>query len=270
MGHSAGWGRGARSRAARPGFQAAGVSGGLEGRRRDRRRRDRLRRGGRPLGASPDPQRRCRGARPGLPRRLRCRVDPAAAVNSGNANAATEQGYRDARDARCGCPGARDRAQAGRRRRNGDDRRAARRRGRHRRVGRRSRVSPPRAASSSPARSSPRMRARSAARSGGWRHRLRPGEGSGDDRPGFATMLCFVQTDAEVDPDAILGAALADSMERITVDGQMSTNDTAPPPGERPVRRTAARRPDRRGDAQLASEIVADGEGATRIARPGR
>ena len=45
--------------------------------------------------------------------------------------------------------------------------------------------------------------------------------------PGFATMLCFVQTDAEVDdPDAALRSALAGSMERITVDGQMSTNDT--------------------------------------------
>ena len=87
--------------------------------------------------------------------------------------------------------------------------------------------------------------------------------------PGFATMLCFVQTDAEVaDPDAILGAALADSMERITVDGQMSTNDTAllqasGLSGE-PL-------PDGLIDAvmlQLALEIVADGEGATRIRAP--
>ena len=45
--------------------------------------------------------------------------------------------------------------------------------------------------------------------------------------PGFATMLCFVQTDAEVpDPEAALRAAVAGSFERITVDGQMSTNDT--------------------------------------------
>jgi glutamate N-acetyltransferase / amino-acid N-acetyltransferase len=93
-------------------------------------------------------------------------------------------------------------------------------------------------------------------------------KGAGMIEPGFATMLCFVQTDAEVaDPDAILGAALADSMERITVDGQMSTNDTAllqasGLSGE-PL-------PDGLIDAvmlQLALEIVADGEGATRIAR---
>jgi glutamate N-acetyltransferase/amino-acid N-acetyltransferase len=86
--------------------------------------------------------------------------------------------------------------------------------------------------------------------------------------PGFATMLCFVQTDAEVaDPDAILGAALADSMERITVDGQMSTNDTA-------LLQASGLSGEPLPDGligavmlQLALEIVADGEGATRIAR---
>ena len=52
-------------------------------------------------------------------------------------------------------------------------------------------------------------------------------KGAGMIEPGFATMLCFVQTDAEVaDPDAVLGDAVAGSFERITVDGQMSTNDT--------------------------------------------
>ena len=45
--------------------------------------------------------------------------------------------------------------------------------------------------------------------------------------PGFATMLCFVQTDAVVeDAAAILREAVDGSFERITVDGQMSTNDT--------------------------------------------
>ena len=93
-------------------------------------------------------------------------------------------------------------------------------------------------------------------------------KGAGMIEPGFATMLCFVQTDAAVaDPDAILGTALAGSMERITVDGQMSTNDTAllqasGLSGE-PL-------PDGLIDAvmlQLALAIVADGEGATRVAR---
>ncbi len=52
-------------------------------------------------------------------------------------------------------------------------------------------------------------------------------KGAGMIEPGFATMLCFIQTDAHLpDPDPTLRAAVADSFERITVDGQMSTNDT--------------------------------------------
>ena len=87
-------------------------------------------------------------------------------------------------------------------------------------------------------------------------------KGAGMIEPGFATMLCFVQTDAVVeDPDAALRAAVDASFERITVDGQMSTNDTvllqatgaagAPLPGGPARRRPAAARdrdrPRRRG-----------------------
>lgn len=93
-------------------------------------------------------------------------------------------------------------------------------------------------------------------------------KGAGMMEPGFATMLCFVQTDAVVDdPDAELRSAVAGSFERITVDGQMSTNDTVL------LQATgAAGEPLPAGllDAvllQLALEIVADGEGATRIGR---
>jgi glutamate N-acetyltransferase / amino-acid N-acetyltransferase len=93
-------------------------------------------------------------------------------------------------------------------------------------------------------------------------------KGAGMIQPGFATMLCFVQTDAEVDdPAAALGAALAGSMERITVDGQLSTNDTvllqATGSAGSPL-------PEGLLEAvllQLALEVVADGEGATRVAR---
>jgi glutamate N-acetyltransferase / amino-acid N-acetyltransferase len=93
-------------------------------------------------------------------------------------------------------------------------------------------------------------------------------KGAGMIEPGFATMLCFVQTDAEVpDLDAALRSALADSMERITVDGQMSTNDTvllqATGTAGTPL-------PEGLLEAvllQLALEIVADGEGATRVGR---
>jgi glutamate N-acetyltransferase/amino-acid N-acetyltransferase len=93
-------------------------------------------------------------------------------------------------------------------------------------------------------------------------------KGAGMIQPGFATMLCFVQTDAQIaDPAAALRAATDDSFARITVDGQMSTNDTvllqAGGTAGRPL-------PEGVLDAvlrQLALEIVADGEGATRVAR---
>jgi glutamate N-acetyltransferase/amino-acid N-acetyltransferase len=93
-------------------------------------------------------------------------------------------------------------------------------------------------------------------------------KGAGMTEPGFATMLCFVQTDAVVaDPDSALRAAVAPSFERITVDGQMSTNDTV----LLQATGTSGRElPDGLFEAvllQLALEIVADGEGATRVAR---
>jgi glutamate N-acetyltransferase / amino-acid N-acetyltransferase len=93
-------------------------------------------------------------------------------------------------------------------------------------------------------------------------------KGAGMIQPGFATMLCFAQTDAQVpDPEPALRGAVADSFERITVDGQMSTNDTvllqATGSSDRPL-------PDGLLHAvllQLALEVVADGEGATRAGR---
>src|SRR2546423_7033134 len=51
-------------------------------------------------------------------------------------------------------------------------------------------------------------------------------KGAGMMQPGFATLLCFVQTDAVVtDPEAELRRAVGASFGRITVDGQQSTND---------------------------------------------
>jgi len=93
-------------------------------------------------------------------------------------------------------------------------------------------------------------------------------KGAGMIEPGFATMLCFVQTDAVIDdPDKALRSSLADSMERITVDGQMSTNDTVL---LQATGVSGAAMPQGLLDAvllQLALEIVADGEGATRVGR---
>src|SRR5436305_1254007 len=54
-------------------------------------------------------------------------------------------------------------------------------------------------------------------------------KGAGMIQPGFATLLCFVQTDAALAPetaDLLLGVCVKRSFERISVDGQLSTNDT--------------------------------------------
>jgi glutamate N-acetyltransferase/amino-acid N-acetyltransferase len=55
-------------------------------------------------------------------------------------------------------------------------------------------------------------------------------KGAGMIEPAFATMLCFVQTDAALAPetaDLLLGVCVKRSFDRISVDGQLSTNDTA-------------------------------------------
>jgi glutamate N-acetyltransferase/amino-acid N-acetyltransferase len=93
-------------------------------------------------------------------------------------------------------------------------------------------------------------------------------KGAGMIEPNMATMLCFVQTDAVVeDADALLRAATDASFNRITVDGQMSTNDTvllqASGASGQPL-------PEGLLEAvlmQLAIEIVRDGEGAARTGR---
>lgn len=93
-------------------------------------------------------------------------------------------------------------------------------------------------------------------------------KGAGMIEPGYATMLCFVQTDAVIEsPEPVLRAAVAESFERITVDGQMSTNDTvllqASGTSGLPL-------PEGLLEAvllQLAIEVVRDGEGATRVGR---
>jgi glutamate N-acetyltransferase/amino-acid N-acetyltransferase len=93
-------------------------------------------------------------------------------------------------------------------------------------------------------------------------------KGAGMIEPRMATTLCFVQTDAALaDPAAELRAAVDASFNRITVDGQMSTNDCVL------LQATgAAGKPLPEGFltavlTQLAIEIVRDGEGAARAAR---
>jgi glutamate N-acetyltransferase / amino-acid N-acetyltransferase len=104
-------------------------------------------------------------------------------------------------------------------------------------------------------------------------------KGAGMISPAFATMLCFVQTDAALSADTadlLLGVCLKRSFERISVDGQLSTNDTAilMCSGAGGVAVQAESEDELRfGQAldallrQLALALVHDGEGARRIGR---
>ena len=104
-------------------------------------------------------------------------------------------------------------------------------------------------------------------------------KGGGMISPNFATMLCFVQTDAGLAPetvDLLTGVCVKRSFDRISVDGQLSTNDAVfclangasgvqvePESQDELVLGEAF-------DAllrQLALEIVGDGEGAQRVGR---
>ncbi|HEX8648659.1 MAG TPA: bifunctional glutamate N-acetyltransferase/amino-acid acetyltransferase ArgJ [Thermoleophilaceae bacterium] len=104
-------------------------------------------------------------------------------------------------------------------------------------------------------------------------------KGAGMISPRFATMFCFVQTDARVDPetlDLLTGVCVKRSFDRISVDGQLSTSDTVfvLASGASGVA-IEPETPDELalGEAmdalmrQLAVEIVADGEGSERIGR---
>ena len=104
-------------------------------------------------------------------------------------------------------------------------------------------------------------------------------KGAGMIQPSFATMFCFVQTDARLSAETLellTGVCVKRSFDRISVDGQLSTSDTVfalangasgvavePETSEELALGEAL-------DAvmrQLALEIVADGEGATRVGR---
>ncbi len=104
-------------------------------------------------------------------------------------------------------------------------------------------------------------------------------KGAGMISPSFATMLCFVETDAALEPqtaELLLSVCVQRSFDRASVDGQLSTNDTAILlcSGASGVSVAPASGDELRlGEAldallrQLAIMMVADGEGAKRIAR---
>lgn len=104
-------------------------------------------------------------------------------------------------------------------------------------------------------------------------------KGAGMISPLFATMLCFIETDAALAAetvDLLLGVCVKRSFDRASVDGQLSTNDTAIMicSGSSGVDVAPASEDELRfGEAldallrQLAIMMVADGEGAGRIGR---
>lgn len=104
-------------------------------------------------------------------------------------------------------------------------------------------------------------------------------KGAGMINPSFATMFCFVETDAKLSREAcdlLLGTTVKRSFERISVDGQLSTNDAviliaSGASGLEVAEETADEL--KFGEAldailrELALRVVADGEGAARVAR---
>jgi glutamate N-acetyltransferase / amino-acid N-acetyltransferase len=104
-------------------------------------------------------------------------------------------------------------------------------------------------------------------------------KGAGMISPAFATMLCFAQTDAALAPetaDLLLGVCVKRSFDRISVDGQLSTNDTAilMASGASGVTvQPESEEEGRFGEAldhllrRLALLMVRDGEGAARVGR---
>jgi glutamate N-acetyltransferase/amino-acid N-acetyltransferase len=101
-------------------------------------------------------------------------------------------------------------------------------------------------------------------------------KGAGMISPKMATMLAYIVTDAAVSAPQLrtaLRAALPNSFNAITVDGDMSTNDTVVLMASGAIANGALSRRDletfNRGimevSAHLARELVRDGEGATKL-----
>jgi glutamate N-acetyltransferase/amino-acid N-acetyltransferase len=104
-------------------------------------------------------------------------------------------------------------------------------------------------------------------------------KGAGMISPSFATLLAFVQTDAQLSSqtaELLLGVTVKRSFERISVDGQLSTSDTVilQCSGRSGVYVEAESEDELRfGEAldamlrQFALDIARDGEGARRVGR---
>jgi len=112
-------------------------------------------------------------------------------------------------------------------------------------------------------------------------HRVRIGgcvKGAGMISPSMATMLCFITTDANIPSEALRKGMLEcveESFNRITIDGDMSTNDTVlmlanGASGMPPIRRNGKRCKQFRQALrwvmlELAKAVVRDGERVTKF-----
>jgi glutamate N-acetyltransferase / amino-acid N-acetyltransferase len=112
-------------------------------------------------------------------------------------------------------------------------------------------------------------------------HRVRIGgcvKGAGMISPSMATMLCFITTDANIGTEALRKAVLEcveESFNRITIDGDMSTNDTvlvlangasgAPAPRRNDARCKQFRQALKWVMLELAKAVVRDGERVTKF-----
>ena len=103
-------------------------------------------------------------------------------------------------------------------------------------------------------------------------------KGAGMIEPNMATMLCFIMTDAAAEKNALqraLSAAVKESFNRISVDGDMSTNDTVllfanSAAGNKPLRPSHRQWGEFQGALlaicqAMAWKIIRDGEGAKKV-----
>ncbi len=103
-------------------------------------------------------------------------------------------------------------------------------------------------------------------------------KGAGMIHPSMATMLCFIMTDAKIDKDALrmaLKESVNSSFNSITIDGDMSTNDSvlllANGQGNNKVVKKDTKEFDiflkklKKVTFKLAKDIIKDGEGATKF-----
>lgn len=95
-------------------------------------------------------------------------------------------------------------------------------------------------------------------------------KGAGMINPAMATMLCFIATDANIpksDMDELLGVAVEESFNRISVDGDTSTNDSVFLLSNRQsgaYNKEAFEEALKKLTFELAMMILRDGEGATK------